>query len=273
MDFNTPSDQTAKQQIEKKAATPGPIFSDAFNEPVSFSGSDILCLIHIPPTANTQSSTEIEDQLQTITVTSARSVMPVRRLGETSPIAYTRGSRTIAGSMVFTTSLRDAFLSYFAKKSVADGEPLREPTIFVDQIPKFDMIFQGLNEVKGVVSQAILKGITLTNFGTTFSIDDIYTESTFTYVAEQYFPMAVDRKTTSSLRNSVENLTNQMKRAVAEEAPEPDAKDLLSIRDYTNGREHVDIMTRIGDRENRLIVSELIEIQTKLGEVERANRR
>lgn len=30
----------------------------------------------------------------------------------------------------------------------------------------------------------------MTNFGTTFSIDDIYTESTYTYVAEQYFPIS-----------------------------------------------------------------------------------
>lgn len=159
---------------------------------VSYAGSDILCILFIP-SSKTQAQTdpgfvEIQNKLQTITVSSARSVMPVRRIGETNPADYTRGSRTIAGSMVFTTTLRDAFVSALSK-SLKDGEPSTEPTIFVDQIPKFGMAFQASNELGGV-SSALLVNITLTNFGTTFSIDDIYTESTFTYVAEQYFPMS-----------------------------------------------------------------------------------
>jgi hypothetical protein len=172
----------------------------SIDQPISFAGSDILCLISLRGDSPNQ-IVEIEDRLQTITVTSARSVMPIRRIGETNPIEYARGSRTIAGSMVFTTGLRDAFVEYFADKSVKDGEPMREPTLFVDQIAKFDMIFEGHNEVQGVIAHAILIGITLTNFGTTLSIDDIYTESTFTYVAEQYFPLSVEKGSLSNKQN------------------------------------------------------------------------
>jgi len=159
---------------------------------ISYAGSDILCLITIPArhdeVTNDPGFSEIEEKIQTLTVSSARSVMPVRRLGETNPVAYARGSRTIAGSMVFTAGLRDAFINMLSK-SYTDGEPIKEPTLFVDQIPKFSMVLQASNELGGV-SSAILLNITLTNFGTTFSIDDIYTESTYTYVAEQYFPLA-----------------------------------------------------------------------------------
>ncbi len=168
--------------------------SDVF----SYAGSNILCTIYVPSYhgehENDEGFIEIEDHLQTITVSSARSVMPVRRLGETNPAAYTRGSRTIAGSMVFTTGLKDAFVKMLAK-SFKDGEPRNEGTLFVDQIPKFSMIFECHNELGGA-SSAMLVNMTLTNFGTTFSVDDIYTESTFTYVAEQYFPIAEygDRK-------------------------------------------------------------------------------
>ena len=153
---------------------------------------NILCLITIPTVYNETTIdpgySEIEEKIQTLTVSSARSVMPVRRLGETNPVAYARGSRTIAGSMVFTSGLRDAFINMLSK-SYTDGEPMKEPTLFVDQMPKFSMVLQASNELGGM-SSALLTNITLTNFGTTFSIDDIYTESTYTYVAEQYFPLS-----------------------------------------------------------------------------------
>jgi len=164
----------------------------AWRQVVSYAGSDILCTIYIP--ANHSEGTtdpgfaEVTDHLQTITVSSARSIMPVRRLGETNPVEYTRGSRTIAGSMIFTAGLRDAFVRLMSK-SYVDGEPRGEPNLFVDQMPKFSIAFQASNELGGV-SSALLTNITLTNFGTTFSIDDIYTESTYTYVAEQYFPIS-----------------------------------------------------------------------------------
>jgi hypothetical protein len=189
---------------------------------VSYAGSDILCILFIP-SSKTQTQTdpgfvEIQNKLQTITISSARSVMPVRRIGETSPADYTRGSRTIAGSMVFTTTLRDAFVSALSK-SLKDGEPSTEPTIFVDQIPKFGMAFQASNELGGV-SSALLVNITLTNFGTTFSIDDIYTESTFTYVAEQYFPM-------SSL-NDISDIRKQIVKATSIATPVSDLQSQIA---------------------------------------------
>ena len=179
----------------------------------SYSGSDIICLVYIPQQINgvvqSDGFAQIEDKIQTLTVSSARSVSPVRRLGETTPTAYTRGSRTIAGSMVFTTGLRDAFVDVLTK-SIDDGEPVREPVLFVDQIPKFSMVLQANTEL-GNVSTALLVNITLTNFGTTFSIDDIYTESTFTYVAEQYLPLS---QTLGNNENEIRKLITQRHEAI-----------------------------------------------------------
>lgn len=182
--------------------------SNRASDTFSYSGSDIIALVYIPQQINNVTQDpgfiEIEDKLQTLTVSSARSVSPVRRLGETTPLAYTRGSRTIAGSMVFTTGLRDAFVNALTK-SVDDGEPVREPVLFVDQLPKFSMVLQANNELGGI-STALLVNITLTNFGTTFSIDDIYTESTFTYVAEQYMPLS---QTLANNQNEINKLIRQ----------------------------------------------------------------
>ena len=196
--------------------------SNRVSDTFSYSGSDILCLVYIPQQINSVAQDsgfiEIEDKLQTLTVSSARSVSPVRRLGETTPLVYTRGSRTIAGSMVFTTGLRDAFVNALTK-SVDDGEPLREPVLFVDQLPKFSMILQANNELGGI-STALLVNITLTNFGTTFSIDDIYTESTFTYVAEQYMPLS---QTLANNKNEIAKLIRQRTEALEKTVEDSEA--------------------------------------------------
>jgi len=201
--------------------------SNRASDTFSYSGSDIIALIYIPQQINnvTQNNgfIEIEDKLQTLTVSSARSVSPVRRLGETTPTAYTRGSRTIAGSMVFTTGLRDAFVNALTK-SVDDGEPTREPVLFVDQIPKFSMVLQANNELGGI-STALLVNITLTNFGTTFSIDDIYTESTFTYVAEQYMPLS---QTLANNQNEIKTLIRQRQESLDQTIDDLIAADLIA---------------------------------------------
>ena len=209
--------------------------SNRASDTFSYSGSDILCLMYIPQQVNGIVSEEgfaqIENKLQTLTVSSARSVSPVRRLGETTPTAYTRGSRTIAGSMVFTTGLRDAFVDALTK-SVDDGEPTREPVLFVDQIPKFSMVLQANNELGGI-STALLVNITLTNFGTTFSIDDIYTESTFTYVAEQYMPLS---QTLANNQSEINKLIRQRTEALDQTIDDLIAADIFSAQSVINRR-------------------------------------
>lgn len=201
----------------------------------SYSGSDIICLVYIPQQINgvvqSDGFAQIEDKIQTLTVSSARSVSPVRRLGETTPTAYTRGSRTIAGSMVFTTGLRDAFVDVLTK-SIDDGEPVREPVLFVDQIPKFSMVLQANTEL-GNASTALLVNITLTNFGTTFSIDDIYTESTFTYVAEQYLPLS---QTLGNNENEIRKLITQRHEAIDQTIDDLIAADTFTYQSYLNRR-------------------------------------
>ena len=110
--------------------------------------------------------------------------------------------------MIFTSGLRDAFIDAISK-SVTEREPINEPVLFVDQIPKFSMVLQASNEF-GNISNALLIDITLTNFGTTFSIDDIYTESTFTYVAEQYMPLSKVPTDKNQFRNELIAMKNAL---------------------------------------------------------------
>ena len=127
-------------------------------------------------------------ELQTLSVSSARSVHPVRRLGESHVAEYTRGGRTIAGSMVCVTGDQDVFAKAGQKsnRERASSEPF-----FTDELPLFNILIVAANEY-GQVAHAALTDITLTNFGITFSEADLYLESTYTYAARYYHPLLPD---------------------------------------------------------------------------------
>jgi hypothetical protein len=125
-------------------------------------------------------------EIQTISFSSRRSVEPVRRLGETSPAHYTRGPRTIAGSMQFILLQEDALLDLYR---VAFNDKFdNEPFFIQDRLPPFNVLIQGNNE-RGHMVEGGLFGVTLIADGTTLSIDDLYTEIGYTFVARWRLPM------------------------------------------------------------------------------------
>ena len=86
-------------------------------------------------------------------------------------------------------SLRDAFIDHYQQGR--DSGETDFDGFFVDQVPRFDVVLSAANEY-GAVANAVLKGVTISNFGTTMSVDDMYMESTYTYVAEQFWPFVED---------------------------------------------------------------------------------
>ena len=197
MGFSDPYDQQRLTDLTNQAMSS------------SYSGADVMVTIVMPkpiseppeddlgPPAQSVSqgvyqprqSVLITGEMQTITVSSARSINPVRTLGTVAPKAHTRGARTIAGTMIFSNLLRDALIEHY-QQGKEDGETDFD-SFFVDQLPSFDIVITAANE-HGAVANSVLKGVTISNFGTTMSIDDMYMESTYTYVAEQFWPFVAD---------------------------------------------------------------------------------
>lgn len=171
----------------------------------SMSGADIQCHLVMPdppnkeklldpfgvaPADRTYPAMKTFAELQTITISSARSVSGVRRLGEVHTTGYVRGGRTIAGTLVFTTFSRDVFAEFY---QISGYDNFSDPSapFFVDQIPPFHILMTAHNEY-GVSAQCALINVELTNFGTTLSIHDIIVESTYSYVAQFYYPFVQD---------------------------------------------------------------------------------
>lgn len=136
--------------------------------------------------------------VQTVSYSSHRVKTPVRTLGRVSPKSYTRGPRTIAGSMIFTLFYKHAFYDlleascgFYNTGVFEGGSDSGYPelsTVLVDQLPPFDITFIAANEV-GNVSYMTLYGVELHNEGFTVSIQDIITEDVMQYTARDMDPL------------------------------------------------------------------------------------
>jgi len=155
----------------------------------TFSGVDTKVTIIIPPlNKNQEGVIHTFEDLQTLSISSTRSVSPVRVLGTASPVAYTRGARTFAGTMVFVSRFNDTFFPIY-KQHLAEST-LQHSTSFVsDQLPPFNLLVTVSSEM-GKAASRLIVGATLVNYGTTHSVDDMYTEATYSYVAQDVTMLA-----------------------------------------------------------------------------------
>jgi len=172
----------------------------------SFAGADIRAVLSLPLSADLPVAIQQQfnvlggsekaskvlvkefAELQTISISSTRSISPVRALGSSNPLGYARGARTFAGTMIFASINRDTFREVFRPDfSEATITKTLSPLI-VDQLPPFDVVITASNELGNLAVQ-VIRGVHLVNFGTTYSIDDVFTEVSYTYLAREVTPL------------------------------------------------------------------------------------
>ena len=127
--------------------------------------------------------------VQTISCQAHRPKAAVRSLGNSFTKGYTRGPRTIAGSMIFTVlnqhSLRD--ICRQMEKAITSGGI--SSTFLPDQILPIDLTFLMVNEY-GNISRMALYGVEFLNNGQTMSIEDLLLEEVLQFVALDMDPLA-----------------------------------------------------------------------------------
>ena len=133
--------------------------------------------------------------IQTVTTSIHRYKAPIRTLGSTYAKSYVRGTRTIAGTIVFTMfddhALAEAMEMHYSYYNTgvrgSDGKYGESETLLIDQLPPFDMILTGSNEL-GANSYMVLYGVELVNEGITMSIQDLAIENVVQYIARDFDP-------------------------------------------------------------------------------------
>lgn len=162
-------------------------------EQTTYAGCDLRAVMYMP--LYTMKSAQginvpkikVFAELQTLSISSTRSVSPVRVFGRSQPLAYCKGAVTIAGTMVFAAIEKDVFSEIY-DVDIAESYLNASTSIIAHQLPPFSIVITLANE-KGASGIQIIHGITITNYGTTYSINDLYTEQVYTYIATDVTPL------------------------------------------------------------------------------------
>lgn len=150
----------------------------------SFSGTDTLAFILLPGCKPVVLGT-----LTTISYSIFRNKKPVINIGRTNINGVTRGSRIIAGTMIFTLInqhwLRELQEQEKERKSTDEDIWLAGFTkrgLKADEMPVFDIMIISANEY-GNCATMFIWGIDVTDEAQTISVEDLFTENVFSFVA------------------------------------------------------------------------------------------
>ena len=155
----------------------------------SFSGTDTVAFIMLPGC-----SPVTIGSLTTISYSIFRNKKPVINIGRTNINGLTRGSRIFAGTMVFTLINQhwvkelveqqqiDKKLKDYATKDKLKKWLGKVENLQTDELPIFDIMIVSANEY-GAWCSMYIWGIDVTDEAQTISVQDLFTENVFQFVA------------------------------------------------------------------------------------------
>ncbi len=139
----------------------------------SFSGTDTLAFIMMPG-----STPVVIGSLTTMSYSMFRNKKPVINIGRTNINGVTRGARIFAGTMVFTLINQHWLKELQDQLDWLSGYD----ELKVDELPLFDLMIVSANEY-GNYAYMYIYGIDFTDEAQTVSVEDLFTENTFSFVA------------------------------------------------------------------------------------------
>ena len=171
---NTIDKKTGKNVVQKKQQLS--VYHATNN---AYSGCDIVCTVDFPTTTGKSVSTTF-GTLQTISYSIHQEKMPVRVLGNMNAKDWVFGPRTIAGSLVFAVLNKHWLVDIYDQ--LYENAEMKGWHFITDEIPPFNITISFANEY-GFDSRMAIYGVRLINEGQTMSVNDLYIENTYQFVA------------------------------------------------------------------------------------------
>lgn len=151
----------------------------------SFSGCDMVVTCNIPGY-----DPFVIGSAQTLSYSIHMARNPVRSIGNINAKDYTLGPRTIAGTLIFAVFDKHVIYEMMKKDEQSNNKRIyadyssfkNSRHMLMDEMPPFDITISYANEY-GHQARLAIYGIRLIDEGKVMSINDIYTENTYQYVA------------------------------------------------------------------------------------------
>lgn len=180
-DTNKKDSKDTNKKTEDKVKGSSGNSGDYANTYVSYSGTDIVVTAQLCIDNKSTGNIMTMGSLQTLSYSVYDRMEPIHSLGNINAKDYVHTHRYIAGSMVFAV-----FDEHWAKRFLeeyrkANNIPSSEK-ILTDEMPPLNLTISMGNEY-GSASRFVLYGVRFFNEGMTVSVNDIYTEHTYQYVA------------------------------------------------------------------------------------------
>lgn len=121
-------------------------------------------------------------EIQSLSYSVFQQKTPVRNIGNMNAKDWVFGPRTIAGSIVFAVFNKHWLMNIYDKIASETGGNMRNYHFIADEIPPFDITISFANEY-GYDSRMAIYGVRLMNEGQSMSVNDIFVENTYQYVA------------------------------------------------------------------------------------------
>ena len=166
--------------VPKEVAPKGPMASLWTKTNVSFSGCDMVVSANMRSSSGRTVSV-VMGSVQTVSYSIYRKLSPINCIGNVNAKDYVGGPRTVAGSLVFTVFHQHWATDLLDKFYKAEGYAANRK-VFMDEVAPIDLTISMANEF-GVKSRLALYSVRLFSEGQVMSINDIYTENTYQYVA------------------------------------------------------------------------------------------
>lgn len=170
----------------------------------SYSGCDMIASARVSSHDGLKNNIYTLGSLQTISISTHQDKNPVRAISNINAKDYTMGQRTIAGSLVFAVFDKH-FADQMFKDSIDAAKTGNGTIMLPDELPPFDITISYANEY-GHTSRMAIYGVRLIEEGLVMSINDIYTENTYRFVATGIEPLNKDQDVGSIQRNNHINM-------------------------------------------------------------------
>lgn len=165
-----------------------------------YTGADIHAVFRFPLFMNIKPI--MFGQIKALAYSTYRDKFPVRALGFINPKGYTKATRTIAGTLIFSVFDKN-MINYVIDKIYGS----KKYNIVPDELPPFSIDLLFVNE-HGNTNRISIIGAEIAEGNQILSIDQLYTDETYSFVAQDI--VMLDKETTpvDSISNSNTNLNN-----------------------------------------------------------------